>query len=42
MGFKPGNCTPDRRNIMREKEILEFLQPGEEKTFNLKFKAYEG
>ena len=39
---KSGNCTPDGRSIMREKEILEFLQPGEEKTLNLKFEAFEG
>ncbi len=41
MGLEPGNCTPDGRNVMREKGMLEFLQPGEKKTFNLKFEAYE-
>lgn len=41
MGLEPGNCTPDGRNVMREKGVLEFLQPGEKKTFHLKFEAYE-
>ena len=37
MGLEPGNCTPDGRSAVREKGILEFLNPGEEKIFNLKF-----
>ena len=42
MGLEPGNCLPDGRDIMRKKGMLEFLNPGEEKTFSLKFEAYEG
>ena len=41
MGLEPGNCLPDGRNVMREKGMLEFFNPGEEKTFSLKFEAYE-
>ena len=41
MGLEPGNCTPDGRAVMREKGILEFLKPGETKTFNLKFEFCE-
>lgn len=40
MGLEPGNCTPDGRDVMREKGLLEFIKPGEERTFNLKFEAY--
>ncbi len=42
MGLEPGNCLPDGRDVMREKGILEFLNPGEEKVFRLKFEAFEG
>jgi len=41
MGLEPGNCYPDGRDVMREKGILEFLKPGEEKTFSIKFEAFE-
>ncbi len=37
MGFEPGNCNPDGRDVMREKGMLEFLEPGEAKTQTLKF-----
>ena len=37
MGLEPGNCNPDGRDVMREKGMLEFLQPGEERTQTLKF-----
>lgn len=34
LGLEPGNCTPDGRDIMREKGMLKFLEPdGEYKTF---------
>lgn len=29
MGLEPGNCLPDGRDVMREKGILKFLNPGE-------------
>lgn len=41
MGLEPGNCTPDGRNVMREKGLLEFIKPGEKRTFNLKFETFE-
>ena len=41
MGLEPGNCYPDGRDVMREKGILEFLKPGEEKKFSIKFEAFE-
>lgn len=31
LGLEPGNCTPDGRDVMREKVILQFLEPGEER-----------
>ena len=37
MGLEPGNCYPDGRDVMREQRKLEFLAPGEEKVYNLKF-----
>lgn len=40
MGLEPGNCTPDGRKVMREKGLLEFINPGEERTFKLKFTAF--
>lgn len=41
MGLEPGNCTPDGRATIREKGLLEFLQPGEEKVMKLRFEAFE-
>lgn len=37
LGLEPGNCLPDGRNVMREKGILELLEPGEESSFEIKF-----
>ncbi len=37
LGLEPGNCLPDGRDVMREKGILEFLQPGGEKVHHLEF-----
>ncbi len=37
LGLEPANCYPDGRDVMREKEILKFLAPGEEKTMKIKF-----
>ncbi len=37
MGLEPGNCNPDGRDVMREKGMLEFLAPDEEKIQTLKF-----
>ncbi len=37
MGLEPANCTPDGRDVMRDKGILEFIKPDESKTQTLKF-----
>lgn len=37
LGLEPGNCLPDGRDVMRETGMLEFLEPGEEKSFQIKF-----
>lgn len=42
LGLEPGNCLPDGRNVMREKGLLEFLKPNEEKIHHLKFEFKEG
>ncbi len=41
LGLEPGNCLPQNRAIMREKGILEFLSPGEKRTYHLKFAFIE-
>ncbi|MCQ2432127.1 MAG: aldose 1-epimerase family protein [Clostridia bacterium] len=38
LGLEPGNCYPDGRDVMREKGILEFLEPGAQKTHHLTFR----
>ena len=37
LGLEPGNCYPDGRNVMREKGMLEFLAPEEEKIHHITF-----
>ena len=37
LGLEPGNCYPDGRDVMREKGILKFLNPGEKTTNTLTF-----
>ena len=37
LGLEPGNCTPDGRNVLREKGELKFLRPGEKYKTMLKF-----
>lgn len=41
LGLEPGNCFPDGRNVMREKGILKFIKPSEEKTHHIKFEFIE-
>ena len=41
MGLEPGNCYPDGRDVMRKKGMLEFLKPGQSKTYCLKFEFTE-
>lgn len=37
LGLEPGNCHPDGRNVMREKGMLEFLEPDNEKVHHITF-----
>ncbi|MBQ9096834.1 MAG: aldose 1-epimerase family protein [Clostridia bacterium] len=37
LGLEPANCYPDGRDVMREKGILKFLNPGEESVNSLEF-----
>ena len=37
MGLEPGNCTPDGRDVMRQKGMLEFLAPGQTKKHTVNF-----
>lgn len=41
LGLECGNCYPDGRNIMREKGMLKFLQPGAEKQYCVKVRMVE-
>lgn len=41
IGLEPGNCTPDGRDIMREKGALEILKPNDSKVHNIKFEFTE-
>lgn len=34
LGLEPGNCTPEGRDVLRKKGTLQFLQPGESKSFS--------
>lgn len=38
LGLEPANCTPDGRDVMRQKGMLQFLNPEESKTTTLSFK----
>lgn len=41
LGLECGNAYPDGRNVMREKGILKFLEPGEKKTYSVTVKMME-
>ena len=41
LGLEPGNCTPDGRNVMREKGLLDFIKPNEKKTFSFRVDFYK-
>ena len=41
MGLEPGNCYPDGRDVMREKGLLQFLAPGEKKTYGVRLTMLE-
>lgn len=42
LGLEPGNCTPEGRNIMREKGLLTILKPNEKKNYHVKITLFEG
>lgn len=35
MGLEPGNCTPDGRDVLRKRGELQFIAPGETRTFRV-------
>lgn len=37
LGLEPGNCTPDGRDVLREKGMLKFLKPGESYETSVSF-----
>lgn len=41
LGLEPGNCTPDGRNVMRERGELKILKPGETEVYHLTFEFTE-
>lgn len=41
LGLEPGNCLPDGRDVMRQKGILESINPDEEKVYRIKFEFVE-
>lgn len=38
LGLECGNCLPDGRDVMRERGMLKFLEPGEEKTYSVRIR----
>ncbi|RAQ22457.1 DUF4432 domain-containing protein [Hydrogeniiclostridium mannosilyticum] len=42
MGLEPGNCLPDGRDTMRREGTLAFLEPGEEKVFEITLEIIDG
>lgn len=42
MGLEPGNCYPDGRDVMRKEGMLAFLQPGEERVFQITLSVIDG
>lgn len=41
LGLECGNCYPDGRDVMREKGILKFLDPGKKITYTVKISMME-
>jgi len=41
LGLEPGNCTPERRDIQRKNGKLQFINPGEEKKFEVTVDFFE-
>lgn len=42
LGLEPGNCTPDGRDTLRKRGKLEFLNPGEAVTFQVRVVLFTG
>lgn len=42
LGLEPGNCTPEGRDVMREKGKLHFLAPGEQTSFSFTIDFFTG
>ena len=41
MGLEPGNCNPEGRKAWKEQGKLEYLQPGEEKSFRVRLDFFD-
>ena len=41
LGLEPGNCYPDGRDVMRNKGLLKFLNPGQSQEFSFVIRFYE-
>jgi len=41
LGLEPGNCLPDGRDVMRERQILKFIEPEEEKKYSVTIEMIE-
>jgi len=41
LGLEPGNCTADGRDVMRQRGILKFLEPGQSKTYEVNVKFFD-
>ena len=41
LGLEPGNCTPDGRDVLRRENKLQFLEPGEQAKFQVRFRFFE-
>ena len=41
LGLEPGNCLPDGRDIMRKKNLLESLEPDEDRIYHITFEFME-
>lgn len=41
LGLEPGNCLPDGRDVMREKGMLKFLEPGQKQEYEVKIEIKE-
>ena len=42
LGLEPGNCHPDGRDVMRQQGKLQFIDPGETVTFEIKLTMIDG